>query len=258
MSGLTWHRRSSFLVDENGTESGGVDAHISVTASVDASGYENVSQLLDPHSVGRVLGERFRSPACCCRCGSGLGRFWSLCPPPLVWFPFRGVQLLKKKEHRPQNQQWSVTTSGISPYSMFRDFGSLHRKHHVGGPPGCVRRDGSYGWRSPVPEATTGGRSRVLPSPTITLQSRRQVLYFLMHLGVDCVRDGRLSTSRRVPFLGLVLGLRFAQPEALRRHFLRAVVAAVFFVQVVSATSAWCRGTSQRNIAFQMFLQLRR
>ena len=29
-----------------------------------------------------------------------------------------------------------------------------------------------------------------------------------MHLGVDGVRDGRLSTSRRVPFLGLVLGLR--------------------------------------------------
>ena len=53
-----------------------------------------------------------------------------------------------------------------------------------------------------------------------------------------------------------VLGLRFALPEALRRHFLHAVAAAVFFVHVAAATSAWCRGTSQRCIAFQMFLQL--
>ena len=32
-------------MDENATESGGVDAQIPVTASVDASGYENVSRL---------------------------------------------------------------------------------------------------------------------------------------------------------------------------------------------------------------------
>ena len=53
-----------------------------------------------------------------------------------------------------------------------------------------------------------------------------------------------------------VLGFRFALPEALRRHFLRAVAAAAFFVLVAAATSASCRCTSQQNIAFQMFLQL--
>ena len=42
----------------------------------------------------------------------------------------------------------------------------------------------------------------------------------------------------------------------LRRHFLRAVAAAVFYVHVAAATSAPCRGTSQQNIAFQIFLQL--
>ena len=62
----------------------------------------------------------------------------------------------------------------------------------------------------------------------------------------------------RVPFLGSVLGLLFALPEALRRHFLRAVAAAVFLVSVAAATLASCRGTSQQNIAFQMFLQFRR
>ena len=42
----------------------------------------------------------------------------------------------------------------------------------------------------------------------------------------------------------------------LRRHFLRAVAAAVFHFLVAAATSASCRGTSQQNIAFQMFLRL--
>ena len=42
----------------------------------------------------------------------------------------------------------------------------------------------------------------------------------------------------------------------MRRHFLDAVAAAVFFVHVTAATSASCRGTGQQNIAFQMFLQL--
>ena len=44
--------------------------------------------------------------------------------------------------------------------------------------------------------------------------------------------------------------------STLRRHFLRAVAAAVFHVHVAAAISASCRGTSQQNIAFQMFLQL--
>ena len=45
-----------------------------------------------------------------------------------------------------------------------------------------------------------------------------------------------------------VLGLRFTLPEALRRHFSRAVAAAVFLVHVAAATSASCRGISQQNI----------
>ena len=71
-------------MDENGTESGGVDAQISVTARVDASGYENVSRLDPTFYLGRVFGVLFRSPACGCCFGSGPGRFWvGVCCP---WF----------------------------------------------------------------------------------------------------------------------------------------------------------------------------
>ena len=48
MSGLTWHARTRVLVDENGTESGGVDAQIPVTDSVDASGYETCFKVGPP------------------------------------------------------------------------------------------------------------------------------------------------------------------------------------------------------------------
>ena len=51
--------------------------------------------------------------------------------------------------------------------------------------------------------------------------------------------------------------VQYSQTGAtLRRHFLRAVAAAAFYVHVAAATSASCRGTSQQNIAFQKFLQL--
>ena len=139
--------------------------------------------------------------------------------------------------------------SSTSIPSMFWDFGFLHQKHRVGGTHGHVRREGSVGWRSPVPRGgNTGGRGRVLPPPTITLQSRRQVLYFLMHLGVDGVRDGRMSTSRRVPFLGLVLGLRFSLPEASRRHLLRPVAAAVVSFPVVAGVT--CHVLSRQACLF--------
>ena len=49
----------------------------------------------------------------------------------------------------------------VSP-SMFLDFGSLHQKPRAGGPPGGVPRDGSDGWRSPVPRGdSTGGGETV-------------------------------------------------------------------------------------------------
>ena len=155
----------------------------------------------------------FLSPACGCRFGSGPGRFW-----------VGGVQLWEKKGSDPK-----ITFRQASP-SMFWDFGSLHQKHREGGTHCRVRRDGSDGWRSPVPRGdNTGGRGHVLPPPTIRCQSRRQVQNILMHLGVDSVRDATF-----------------------RRHFSRAVAAASTFVSVVAATSAWCRGTSQRNIASQI------
>ena len=52
MSGLTWHARTRVLVDENGTECGGVDAQIPVTESVGASG------MLDRQC--KILGRVFR------------------------------------------------------------------------------------------------------------------------------------------------------------------------------------------------------
>ena len=53
----------------------------------------------------------------------------------------------------------------------FWDFGSLHQKHRVGGTPGCAGRDGSNGWRSPVPRGDNTGRRVCLPlPPTIALR----------------------------------------------------------------------------------------
>ena len=76
-------------------------------------------------------------------------------------------------------------------------------------------------------------------------QARRLVQNILTHLGVDGVRDGRLSTPRRVPFLVFVLGLRFALPDALRRHFLRAVAAAVS--SSMSLRRLWLRVAAQAS-----------
>ena len=43
-----------------------------------------------------------------------------------------------------------------------------------------------------------------------------------------------------------------------RRHFLTRCCGSRIFVHVVAETSAWCRGTSQRNIAFCCFRFSRR
>ena len=97
MSGLASLARASGLVDENGTVSGGVVAQISVTASVDASGYENISQLDPTLFLGRVFGVLFRSPACGCRFGSGPGLVL-----PLALFRFGGFQLKEDKGTDPK------------------------------------------------------------------------------------------------------------------------------------------------------------
>ena len=79
--------------------------------------------------------------------------------------------------------------------SMFLDFGSLHQKPRVGGTHGRVCRDGSDGWRSPVPRGdNTGGRDRPPPPPIIAFLSRRQVPNILNGV-VDGVRDGRFCAS---------------------------------------------------------------
>ena len=58
--------------------------------------------------------------------------------------------------------------------------GSLHQKPRVGGTLGGVLRDGSDGWRSPVPRGdNTGGRVYLLSQPSL-FQSRRQTQYIVM------------------------------------------------------------------------------
>ena len=99
----------------------------------------------------------------------------------------------------------------------------------------CVRRDGSVGWRSPGDN--TGVRARLLPPPTIACGARRQVAFIML---LSCV-DSAFQTG-----------------TTSRRHFLCAVVAAVTFVSVVAATSAWCHGTGHQDIAFRCFRNYRR
>ena len=160
-------------------------------------------------------GVRFRLLACGCRFGSGLGRFCCLRPSHLVRFHFGGVQLLKKKVHRtpkPAVICYHFMT-GTFLFDVLGLWLVASEASRVGGPLDCVRRDGSDGWRSPVPWARS-----CTSSANHRCKARRLVQSILTHLDVDGVRDGRLFTSRQVLLLGFVLGLRFVVPEALRRH----------------------------------------
>ena len=115
--------------------------------------------------------------------------------------------------------------------SMFWDFSSLHQKHQVGGTRGRVRRDGSDGWRSPVPLATILGVEVVYtlrqPSGVSPVDrsrtSRWLALWTVCEMAVPERSDGYTFLGRRqvasilldrasclVPILGFVLGLRFA------------------------------------------------
>ena len=112
----------------------------------------------------------------CLRFGSGHGRSWRcfsvsrgrLSPGPVSFL--RGPSLEEARnrpETRPKRKgtyprtgsDLKITLRQVSPPpSWFWDFGSLHQKPRVGGPPGCVRRHGSDGWRSRVPWGdNTGG-----------------------------------------------------------------------------------------------------
>ena len=116
---------------------------------------------------------------------------------------------------------------------MFWDFGSLHQKHRA-----------SAGHL--VVYFVTGLMVGDRRFPGATILGARFSTSSANH-PVSVPPTG--SEPRDGFSFGHVLGLRFPLPEALRRRF-RAVAAAVFFVHVVAATPAWCRGTSQRNIAF--------
>ena len=94
------------------------------------------------------------------------------------------------------------------------DFGSLHQKLGVGG------RDGSDGWRSTVPRGdTTGERVFLLLPPTIPVSGPPN----------GCERRDA-SWCWRWPEMCFQTGV------TLRRHFSRAVAAAVTLVHVVAAT----------------------
>ena len=111
----------------------------------------------------------------------------------------------------------------------------------VGGTHGRVRRDGSDGWRSLVPRGdNTGERVQVPHLPTIVCLSRRLVPNFVMDSLSRLFWDfGSLYQGRCGVILACCRGSRN-------------------FVQVAAATSAACRGTSQQNAVFQMFLQLQK
>ena len=138
VSGLTWLARKRVLVDENGTESGGVGAQISVTASVDASGYE-MFHGWTPLSFWAVLSE-------CCSgrllvavaLGLGLVAFGSVSVAPgssLGSVPFRWGPVQRRKGHRPKKPavicDHFMSGIPIPSCSMFWDFGSLHQKHRA-------------------------------------------------------------------------------------------------------------------------------
>ena len=99
------------------------------------------------------------------------------------------------------------------PPSMFWDFGSLHQKPRVGGPPGWVRHDGSNGspagrqyWETRL--CTSSANHRLLGPPTGS-EVRDGC-------DVDGVRVGWSCTSRRcdvtAPFLTCCRGSRISRP----------------------------------------------
>ena len=104
---------------------------------------------------------------------------------------------------------------------------SLHQKQRVGGTTGCVRRDGSDGWRSPVPR----GRQilgvetvYLLRQPSLSSPADRFSTSCWIFLPVH--RDGCFS----------VLGLRFALPQGVAASLWPAVAAAANSSKDVAAS----------------------
>ena len=154
VSGLTRHARTRVLVDENGTESGDVDAQISAT---DLAWTLQVTNMF--HSWTHSLsGTCFLGavPVACLWLSLWVWA-WSLLVSVSVtsgsvsfwWGP------TPKKERAPFPKPVVICDhfrSGIPFCTMFWDFGSLHQKHRASaGHMVVVRRDSSDGWRSPAP-----------------------------------------------------------------------------------------------------------
>ena len=74
-----------------------------------------------------------------------------------------------------------------------------------------------------------------LPPPTIRCRSRQQVQNILTHLGVDGVRDGKLSTSRRV-FSRVCSGTSVPSTRDVAASLLARCRGSRIFVSVAAAT----------------------
>ena len=97
----------------------------------------------------------------------------------------------------------------------------------VGGTLGGVLRDGSDGWRSPVPRGdNTGGRDHLPPQPAIAFQSRRQIQYIVTASFIMCIVTGSS--------MFWVFGSLYS--TTLRRHSL----------SVRTLRRPWCRLLRQR------------
>ena len=135
---------------------------------------------------------------------------------------------------------------------------SLHQKHRVLGTHCRERRDGSDGWRSPVPRATILGvevvyflRQPSLPGPpTGPEHSDASWCGRCTRWQVVCTQTGS--------FTRVCSGTWVRSTRGVAASFLTRCRGSRIFVSVAAATLASCRGTSQQNIASQMFLQLRR
>ena len=261
------HARTRVLVDENGTESGGVDAQISVTASVDSSGY-NMFHGWTPLCFWAVFS------GCCSgrllvavALGLGLVAFGSVSVTPWFcpWSRFVSVGFnpggRRAPTPRPAVIQRSLFGWHPFPFLCSGTLGLSIRSIASRRALGCGLRDGSDGWRSPVPRGdNTGGRDYVHPLPSIAFWARRQVPKFVTGRAVDSVRDGRYSIPRRVRRCGVISHALSRQPILSSVSLRRLRLGATPDVEASCITSCCGRRVpfSERRCGVTVCLQSRR